>query len=74
MVRQPEQVGKAKRMEALNIAMVDQYNKEISYRTHVQTYGWQKWVNGGKNSGTEGKAKRLEAIQIELKDSLADQV
>ena len=25
------------------------------------------------NSGTEGKAKRLEAIQIELKDSLADQ-
>ena len=66
--------GKAKRMEALNIAMVDSsYNKEISYRTHVQTYGWQKWVNGGKNSGTEGKAKRLEAIQIELKDSLADQ-
>ena len=66
--------GKAKRMEALNIAMVDSsYNKEISYRTHVQTYGWQKWVNGEKNSGTEGKAKRLEAIQIELKDSLADQ-
>lgn len=66
--------GKAKRMEALNIAMVNSsYNKEISYRTHVQTYGWQKWVNGGKNSGTEGKAKRLEAIQIELKDSLADQ-
>ena len=61
-------------MYALNIAMVDSsYNKEISYRTHVQTYGWQKWVNGGKNSGTEGKAKRLEAIQIELKDSLADQ-
>ena len=46
---------------------------KIRYNTHVQSYGWQNWVNGGVNSGTSGKAKRLEAIQIELKGSLASQ-
>lgn len=36
----------------------------ISYRTHVQTFGWQNYVSDGATSGTEGKSKRLEAIQI----------
>ncbi len=39
---------------------------EVNYKTHVQTYGWQDWVSGGNTSGTEGKAKRLEAIQVKL--------
>ncbi len=38
----------------------------ISYRTHVQTYGWQDWVSNGGMSGTSGQAKRLEEIQIKL--------
>ncbi len=41
----------------------------VSYRTHVQTYGWMDWVLDGKTSGTEGKYKRLEGINIELKDT-----
>ena len=36
----------------------------ISYRTHVQSIGWQSYVKNGEMSGTEGKAKRLEGINI----------
>jgi uncharacterized protein YjdB len=36
----------------------------ISYSTHVQDIGWQKSVSNGAMSGTEGQAKRLEAIKI----------
>ena len=38
----------------------------IEYQSHVQTYGWQDWVSNEKMSGTEGEAKRLEAIKIKL--------
>lgn len=37
-----------------------------SYRTHVQSFGWQNPVTNGAMSGTSGEAKRLEAIQIKL--------
>ncbi len=36
----------------------------VSFTTHVQDYGWQGWVENGAVSGTEGEAKRLEAIKI----------
>ena len=42
--------------------------QRISYKTHVQTYGWQDYVSNGKMSGTEGEAKRLEGIQIKLEN------
>ena len=38
----------------------------VSYRTHVQTFGWQDYVKDGVMSGTQGKAKRLEGINIKL--------
>ena len=38
----------------------------VSYRTHVQTYGWQDYVKDGATSGTSGQSKRLEGIQIKL--------
>lgn len=38
----------------------------VSYRTHVQTYGWQGWRYDNQMSGTTGQAKRLEGIQIRL--------
>ncbi len=40
----------------------------VSYRTHVQTYGWQDYVSNGNVSGTEGQAKRLEGINIKLEN------
>lgn len=41
---------------------------QISYRTHVQTYGWQDYQMNGATSGTTGQYKRLEAIQIKISD------
>ena len=38
----------------------------VTYQTHVQTYGWQKYVKDGATSGTSGQAKRLEGIRIKL--------
>ena len=38
----------------------------LSYRTHVQSYGWQQGVKNGEVSGTVGQAKRLEGINISL--------
>ncbi len=38
--------------------------REISYRTHIQSIGWQDYVTNGEVSGTSGQAKRLEAIEI----------
>ena len=42
-----------------------------SYRTHIQSYGWEgnaddikTWNSNGTMSGTSGKAKRLEGINI----------
>ena len=40
---------------------------DVYYRVHVQTYGWLGWVKNGDKAGTEGMAKRTEAIQIQIK-------
>ncbi len=44
---------------------------DVSYRTHIQTFGWEgnandikTWKSNGIMSGTSGKAKRLEGINI----------
>ena len=38
----------------------------VSYRTHVQSFGWQAWKYNGQMSGTSGMSKRLEGININL--------
>lgn len=38
----------------------------VSYRTHVQSFGWQDAVTNGAMSGTSGMAKRLEGIEISV--------
>ena len=40
----------------------------ICYTTHIQDIGWQNQFKDGEMAGTEGQAKRLEAIKITLKD------
>lgn len=72
-------VNYAKRLEAIEIKLVEKgggspdgdttkpaYRMpgKIAYKTHVQTYGWQNDVYDGAVSGTTGKSKRLEGIQI----------
>ena len=41
----------------------------ITYRTQVQSQGWQSFVSDGETSGTVGKDLRLEAIQIKITDN-----
>lgn len=43
----------------------------VRYCTHVQDYGWLKWVSDGAMSGTSGESKRLESIAIELDPSIS---
>ena len=38
----------------------------IEYQTHIEGYGWQEWKTNGEASGTEGQARRLEAIKINV--------
>lgn len=38
----------------------------ITYRSHVQDYGWKGNLYNGQTSGTVGEAKRLEALKIDL--------
>ena len=45
---------------------IDDDEKQISYQTHVQTYGWQETKYDGETSGTTGQSKRLEGITIKL--------
>lgn len=48
----------AERLKAYTIPV------NISYRAHVQTYGWMAPVKDGVWAGTIGASKRLEAIKI----------
>ncbi len=78
--------GYAYRLEAIEINIVEKGEnpypvnvsayrdkntiKDILYRTHVQSVGWQDFVSDGEMSGTEGRALRLEGIEISLGDHL----
>ena len=71
--------GLAKRLEAIEIKLVPKggtspgstanpfvIDPSVTYSTHVQNYGWMKYVKDGVLSGTSGEAKRLEAIKVKL--------
>ncbi|WP_462410964.1 N-acetylmuramoyl-L-alanine amidase [Neobacillus sp. Marseille-QA0830] len=76
--------GQSKRLEAIEIVILEKgamppdnnasseliiLEPSVSYRTHVQDYGWLNLVSDGELSGKEGESKRLEALQISLKNS-----
>lgn len=70
-------IAKSGLSPVLGQAATDAINPEIKgadapyvmYKTHVQSFGWQQWVYNGAMSGTEGKAKRLEGINIKLSNA-----
>ena len=76
--------GYGKRLEAIQIKLVSKggiapgstetpyIQSLVTYKTHVQTYGWQDWKKDGETSGTAGESKRLEAIQMELVNPIVD--
>ena len=65
--------GLGKRLEAITISIPGSEDGGIEYQVHAQTYGWMGWQSDGAMAGTEGQAKRLEAVQIKLTGALADQ-
>ena len=70
--------GYSYRLEAIKIKLVQKdkgapgetkkpyIQRYISYATHIQDIGWQGAKYDGEMSGTSGKSKRLEAINISL--------
>ena len=40
----------------------------VTYRTYVQSNGWLDWAKDGKEAGTQGESKRIEAFQVKLED------
>lgn len=41
-------------------------DEELKYKSHVQSYGWEKeWCKAGETSGTVGEGKRMEALIID---------
>ena len=65
--------GESKRMEALEINF-KAGDATLTYRAHVQGYGWMNWMTADDNSnktnlvGTQGEGKRMEALQISVED------
>lgn len=41
---------------------------KLIYCTHIQDIGWQDWKQNGKESGTTGQSKRLEAIKLNIEN------
>jgi len=60
--------GEGRRMEAIRIA-VPGLPGTVRYRAHIQDHGWQDWIKEGRMAGTTGQSRRMEAIQIELRDA-----
>ena len=59
-------------MEAIKISLDKiPYSGGITYKTHVQNYGWLNNVSNGAISGITGERKRMEAIQINLTGDMA---
>lgn len=44
----------------------------IAYSAHVQSVGWQKYVDDNKLAGTEGRSLRMEALKVNLVNAPAN--
>lgn len=64
----PEISGSEDFLETQSITSLAEEVPFVSYRTHIQDFGWQDEVRNGETSGSVGMAKRLEAIEINLGD------
>ena len=47
---------------------------EINYSSHVESIGWQNYVNDNNISGTTGQTKRLEAFKIKLNTKITGSI
>ena len=61
-------VGKSKAIEAVSIKLTGTIAEsyDVYYRVHAQDFGWLGWAKNGEDAGSQGYAKHVEAIQIQL--------
>ncbi|WP_053215696.1 N-acetylmuramoyl-L-alanine amidase [Niallia circulans] len=64
--------GQSKQLEAMKIYLANaNYAGSVTYKTHVQGYGWMTSKTDGAESGAPGEGKRMEAVQIALTGDMA---
>jgi uncharacterized protein YjdB len=53
-------------LEAVTISLTGEVANRYSvwYRVHAEDYGWLGWAKDGEKAGTQGMAKRLEAVEL----------
>ena len=59
--------GRALRMEAVEIHLLDENGKPVEgfqYASHLQDIGWEGYVNNGSFTGTRHQSRRLEALRF----------
>ena len=67
--------GRAKQVEALQIKLVPKENQindssiSLSYKSFLNNDGWQNYVSDNQISGTTGKNKSIQLINISLNNS-----
>lgn len=64
-------VGAGKRLEGLHIDVTAIEGLHIDVKAHIQDIGWVQYIDVQPNDliGTHGKAKRLEAIELEYSEN-----
>lgn len=59
--------GQSLRIECIEVDVLENTTgKELEYRVHEQDYGWKGWTKAGYPTGSDGQARRLEAIEMRL--------
>lgn len=67
------EIGRGLKIEAIKIiGRNEPEGVKINYKSHVQDIGWEKeWTSDGEKSGTTGKNKKVEAVQIKIEGTEA---
>lgn len=60
-------------VEALKLSVSGApFNGDITYRSHVANQGWENtWTSNGRATGTTGKSRHMEALEVKLTGDLA---
>ena len=62
----------SKRVEGITISLgPSKYLGGITYRTYIQSEGWNSWVSNGSISAGKKKNRRVEALQVKLNGDMA---
>jgi uncharacterized protein YjdB len=58
--------GESRRIEAIQIKLLNSPDWNVKYQVHVADKGWLPWAANGEIAGTTGESRQIEAIRITL--------